>query len=368
MTNKWKPSKLGLTLIAYFAIAIGIGMFSYGFLSTTSLAVAQRAVEKNNIMVEELDKKDIGYWIEMPSFLGAAVVTISILLFMIKEKLSYIISINKSIQSLEGGNLSERVEILGDDELADLAESINSMAIAIESHIDNEEILKKKNAEMVSALSHDIRTPLTSIISYIDFIKEGKCDDIEKQNKYLDIIQSKAYQIKSITDELFERATMMNREGFEEEIVYTNDNKIIKSNPNKKESIDCGLLIIQIIDEKQDELEEQGFSINLEIGNLRSFNMEVDINDMNRIFDNICSNISKYADKNHRIYFKIENTDEKLFINESNYIDESEKAVESHGIGIKSCKNIILSYGGRIDTQVNSNVFEINIEIPLNIY
>lgn len=340
---------MGVTLITYFAIAIGIGIFSYGFLSTTSLAVAHKAAEKSDIIVGDLHGDELLYWIEAPSVLGAIVVTISILLFMLQEKFSYIVSINKSIQSLEGGNLSERVEILGDDELSDLAESINSMAESIEANIKNEEILRRKNAEIVSSLSHDIRTPLTAIISYIDFIKDDKCEDVEKQSRYLDIIQSKAYQIKAMTDELFEQSYKMND----------------SDNTNGKEIIDCGLLLIQLMDEKEDELENEGFSVNVEIEEMKSFKMKMNINDMCRIFDNICSNIVKYGNRNKAVGFKISNKEDILEIYQSNSIGESDKLIESHGVGIKSCKKIIESYNGAIEIKSCGKIFELKIIIPL---
>lgn len=343
-----KLSRLGIVLISYFIIAIVIGVFSFGFLNTTTLAVAYRFVEEGNVVAGNLQGEYLYSWITIASIIGAIVVGIAILLFMLQEKFSYIIDINNTIQCLEAGNLSKRVDLIGSDELSDLAESINKMADSIEKYISTEEKLKNENADMVASLSHDIRTPLTSIISYIDFIKNGQCKEVGKQEKYIDIIQSKAYQIKSITDELFERASMMNNEGHE---------KVL-------EKIDCAVLLMQILHEKQVELEEEGFIIEIHREKLKSFEVDIDVNDIVRIFENIFSNIIKYGDKGKPVKFEISNTKKSFKIYESNFIKESLNNVESHGIGIKSCRQIVSYYGGAINVGVNSHIFEISVEIP----
>ena len=347
LIKSYRPSGLGIALISYFIVAIAIGIFSFGFLNTTTLAVAYRFIEEGNVVVGNMQGEYLYIWINIASIIGATIVGIAVLLFMLREKFSYIIDINNTIQCLEGGDLSKRVALIGDDELSDLAESINNMATTMEAHIKAEEKLKTENADMVAALSHDIRTPLTSIISYIDFIKNGKCEDVSKQEKYIDIIQSKAYQIKAITDELFERASIMNNEVHERSL----------------EKIDCGLLLMQILDEKQEELEEEGFIIEIDSEELNSFEMEIDIHDVARIFENISSNIIKYADNSKVVKFIISNTKDSFKIYESNFIDESEKPVESHGIGIKSCEHIANSYGGTMSVQCNEDIFEIELII-----
>lgn len=91
---------------------------------------------------------------------------------------------------------------MGSDELSSLALSINDMSAAVKQSLDAQNELKKQNYDIVTSISHDIRTPLTSVICYLDMLADGKVQNAEKAAGYLKSARQKAYQIKDLTDNL----------------------------------------------------------------------------------------------------------------------------------------------------------------------
>lgn len=94
----------------------------------------------------------------------------------------------------------------GQHEISQLAADINDMAKTLEQQIELEKELKQQNIQMIRSLSHDLRTPLTAVISYLDIIKQEK--DKGEQTKYLEIVSSKAFQIKYLIDQLFRQCVV----------------------------------------------------------------------------------------------------------------------------------------------------------------
>ena len=102
-----------------------------------------------------------------------------------KKLVKDILEIKKGIQILEGGNLTFEIQSKRKDEITDLVNSINRMSKELDFQRKEEEILKQKNYDLVTSISHDIRTPLTTVNSYIDLIIERKYSDAKELNRFL---------------------------------------------------------------------------------------------------------------------------------------------------------------------------------------
>lgn len=92
---------------------------------------------------------------------------IFIMLFFINKKTSYVGTLENEIKILEGGDLNYRITIKGNDELSSLAQSINEMRKSFIERLENENQARVANSELVTAMSHDLRTPLTALIGYV---------------------------------------------------------------------------------------------------------------------------------------------------------------------------------------------------------
>ena len=328
-------------------LSVIIAWFTFAFLYTMSSSVVLKFEEGRYYGQGSGLGIELGYFIETICFVGAGIVFFVVFIYLIGQKFSYILEINQAIQQLEGGKLDYRLEVKGEDEISDLADSLNNMAERLEGYLQNEEKPTQERIELVQSLSHDIRTPLTAIISYTEFIKDHKYNDLEKLESYVSVIQSKAYQIKELTELLL-------------------DHNQGTLSPDERHIFDGKLLIKQLIEEYQETLEEEGFKRVQMYWDEKAFQTSLEPQDMVRIFDNLISNIIKYAELAEEVIFKIEVEQGFLTIRQTNKMrTQHPLGVESHGIGIKSIRQLADKYNGQLN--IKESGMEYSIEIRLHI-
>ena len=124
---------------------------------------------------------------------------------------------------------------------------------------------------------------------------------------------------------------------------------------------DGKLLINQLVEDFKLELEDD-YNLNINLDNLKDFNINIDINELIRIFDNLISNIKKYSDKDVNL---IISNDKGLLIKQFNNIKKINDEVEHNNIGINSIKRIAQNYEGYVNVIKDNNYFEINIFLNL---
>lgn len=285
------------------------------------------------------------------TFLGVAIsffFFILIMSFFINRKTSYIGMLEKEIKILEGGNLDYQITLRGADELSSLAQSINEMRKSFIERLESEDKARLANSELVTAMSHDLRTPLTALMGYLDIIEYKKYKSDENLTEYIHNSREKAYQIKHLSDKLFEYFTVFNAN---EEVL-------------ELESFDGNQLIDQIIDEQLLMLQINGFHFEFDSCDT-PFDIEVNLISIRRVFDNIFSNITKYADKSLPVKIKSYVKNQLLFIDIENSINHNLKAVNGTGIGMKTCEKIIEKHKGKIAVTRNENIYSIHISLQL---
>lgn len=199
-------------------------------------------------------------------------------MFGIRRKIRYINQLSRDIEILEGGNLEYEVYTQGNDEITNLAKGLNAMRISFKNQIREVECLTKINQEMVTEISYDLRTPLTSVLLYAEILQNKKCTDEEEKQKYLDKIIKKIQFMKNLSDRLLEYSAYHVEERHVQ-AEYMSSHK-------------------GLYDELSDMchyLEEQGLKVKADMqwekGNILIYEEY-----LIRILDNISSNILKYAD------------------------------------------------------------------------
>lgn len=273
---------------------------------------------------------------------------IILILFFINKKITYIGLLENEIKILEGGDLTYPITIGSNDELSSLAQSINDMRKSFIERLENEDEAKLANSELITALSHDLRTPLTALVGYLDIIEYKKYKTDEAFNQYIHNSREKAYQIKYLSDKLFEYFTVFNtRDSLEFEVFNGNE------------------LLEQLIQEQIFMLDNKGFQFDITSSDT-PFSLEINLISMRRVFDNIFSNISKHADSSKVIKVNYYVKNKELFITVENKINNI-KSADSTGIGLKTCKKIIESHKGNICISKTGDTFLVIITLNIHI-
>ncbi len=233
------------------------------------------------------------------------------------------------------------------DEIGDLYNSVEKMRRSIIYHYQKEKQTLDANKELITNMSHDIRTPLTSIIGYNEIMlnTDASVDDMKKYASYsLD----KANQLKDMSDKLFKYF-----------LVYNSDNIAADL-----KSTSVTLLLQQIIGEQSFLLKQQGFDVSFNC-RIEDVQINTDAVLLKRVFDNIFSNVSKYGDAAQPV--KIDVLREKSFIKITviDYISKDVPNVKGTGIGLKSCESIMHSLGGKFETTILDDMFVSTIVISL---
>ena len=128
------------------------------------------------------------------------------------------------LQEISRGNLAHRVSVKSEDEIGSLAYNINNMAQALQDKIEKERQIEKDKNEMITNISHDLRTPLTSTMGYVRLVKAGQWDNKKEMDEHLQIAYGKSEQLKVLFDNLFEYPTIAQDPlDFKKEIVGMND-------------------------------------------------------------------------------------------------------------------------------------------------
>lgn len=274
-------------------------------------------------------------------------IIISFVLFLIltilgiRKKILYINQLSQDIEILEGGNLEYDVHVEGNDEIATLAKGLNMMKISFKNQIQQVECLTKANQEMITKISHDLRTPLTSVLLYTEILQNEKYEDKEHRQEYLDKIVKKVQYMKDLSDRILKYST------------YSLEERYI---PTKYISLYSALY-----DELSDMcyyLEKQGLKIKT---NLRWKKGQIYIYEeyLIRILDNIASNILKYTDKQKIVLIWDEYFIDEMCITFENTCRSKINNTDSHNIGIQNIKMMIKEMNGSCEVIQNEEIFHI---------
>lgn len=229
--------------------------------------------------------KYVKYYFYVALFVSLLIFFLPTFIF-IKRKVKYINILKQEVLNMSQGNLSHAMTIMSHDELAILAQEMDTLRITLASNYQNEARIKESHQEMITCLSHDLRTPLTALRGYLDILCLHCYKDEKQMDHYLNSCIEKTEQIKDLSNKTFEYS-----------LVY-NDDLIPSLETISSESF------IQYIEEHLEYLELEGFKIEKEI-TISSVQLQLDLSMMKRMMDNICSNIQKYARKEQPIYLQI---------------------------------------------------------------
>lgn len=261
--------------------------------------------------------------------------------------------------SLTLGNPEPDLRIKGHSEMAELAGNIHILKHGVETSQVEQAKSERMKTELITNVSHDLRTPLTSIITYTELLKKSELREGERRS-YVDIIDRKSKRLKVLIEDLFDASKMASG-----------------SIDLVKEKVDLTQLLEQALAENDERIKGSSLQFRVTKPN-ESVYCVVDGQKIWRVFDNLIGNILKYAMDNTRVYFvleSIENQVRVVFKNISEYDlndsaddlferfkrgDES-RHTEGSGLGLAIAKSIIDLHEGSMDIEVDGDLFKVTI-------
>lgn len=274
-------------------------------------------------------------------------IVVSFLLFFfltmvgIRKKIVYLNQLSRDIEILEGGNLEYEVHVRGKDEISDLAKGLNAMKASFKNQIEEVESLTRTNQEMVTEISHDLRTPLTAVLLYAEILQSGKYGKEEERQDYLHKMIRKIQHMKELSDKLLAYSV-----GASEEKAVSFSWFSARNGLYDELSDMCSYLEEQGIKVKADLRWEEG----------RIFICEEYIV---RILDNIASNILKYADAQAFVLVWDEYYENMMYITFENVCSDESGGGESYSIGMRNVKMMMEEMKGNCEVTQDNEHFRI---------
>lgn len=292
-----------------------------------------------------------------------SVLTIVFFLLLIKGNIRYLEEIRSVLDDVSDGNLDIHIPVRTTDELGIMAQSVNDMAYKLKTSIEEERALEKTKNDLITSISHDLRTPLTSILGYLELIHRMEAWDQEKLTKYSSIALKQCMDLKSLIEDLFEYTKVSNAD-VKLNLIHVNLSELV-------EQVVLGFI---------PEFQEAGMDYRLIFPNSK-VSIYADPTLLTRVFDNLIRNAIMYGKKGNYVDIKLYQEDDSAVIQIINYgepipeadiphvfeklyrVDKSQSSDGGTGIGLAIVKSIIDLHKGSIHVESTeySTVFEVRL-------
>lgn len=269
---------------------------------------------------------------------------LGIVLFFVRRKMREVLTLEQEILLMASGDLTHTVPVYSNDEIGILARELNNLRISLNDNILREQESRKANQDLITALSHDLRTPLTILTGYLEVIKLQR--NPQKQEEYLERCLKKTSDIKELTDQMFNYA------------LVSEENEVPKMSWISTD------YIMQCIQENCDFVELAGFSCRLEVADATGI-LLTDKTMIKRIFTNLFSNILKYGDKGTEIKISGNMRNQKFEIKVENAIKKERSDIGSNNIGLRNVQHMMHMMDGELILNTSENLFCIKLLFPL---
>ncbi|BDR79076.1 two-component sensor histidine kinase [Clostridium tetani] len=279
------------------------------------------------------------------------------------KKTAMVNKIVKGTEEMVAGNLDYTIDENDKGLLGKLAHNINNMKKGFKKSVESQVKSERLKSELITNVSHDLKTPLTSIINYVDLLKS---EDLSKEdmNVYIQILDKKSKRLKVLIEDLFE-ASKISSGSIELNI----------------EKVDISEILRQALGEFHEKIESSSlnFKVNMENDGIYA---NLDGKKTWRVFENLIGNILKYSMKNSRVYIDLETEGNKAMVTMKNIsayemdfnteeiferFKRGDKARKSDGsgLGLAIAKSIVELQGGNMDIVIDGDLFKVIIEFSL---
>lgn len=296
---------------------------------------------------------------------GILIFTI-IFLFLQRKTAKDIETLARGVKQISAGDFHTEIAISGEGELAHIAESIRLMEEELSAHIEKERENEQSKTDLITNIAHDLRTPLTSILGYLDLLRNNQMVPEEMKKHYIEIVYNKALRLQKLIEELF---------GFTK-LSYGKLNMNIST-------LDLVQLLSQLVEESYPNFEKNNLAYDFS-ANVKSLLIEGDGDLLARLFDNLISNAIKYGAEGKRVLIRLRKEKEAVSIQVLNFgyvIPEKELpllfdkfyrveysrslSTGGTGLGLAIVKNIVDMHHGNITVQSDMGGTRFTVTLPL---
>ena len=273
----------------------------------------------------------------------------------------------EGIETIKNGDSKYRIDTTQlHGENLKLADSVNSIGVGIRNAVESSMKDEKLKTDLITNVSHDIKTPLTSIITYVDLLKRENINDQRIQG-YIDILDSKSQRLKQLIDDLVEASKI--------------------SSGNITIQLDT-INFVELVRQSIGEFSEKFVASNLHVVTKmpeEPMLIDADSGQLWRVMENLFQNISKYAMHGTRVYIEMEQEGEGIYKKNvfsaknisAKYLEveaedlterfirgDQSRQTEGSGLGLSIAKNLIEVQGGEFEIQVDGDLFKAIIKFP----
>ncbi|NFG61413.1 histidine kinase dimerization/phospho-acceptor domain-containing protein [Clostridium sp. CMCC3677] len=259
------------------------------------------------------------------------------------------------------GNYNNKIDVKGAIILKDIANNVMNIEDGLDKAIDKAVKSEKMKGELITNVSHDLKTPLTSIINYIDLLDKENVSEEDKK-RYLEILKERSLRLKVLIEDLFEASKAASG-----------------TLELDMENLDLVALIRQTIGEFENEIEKSNLQFIKNIPE-KKLSIYADGKKTFRVFQNLISNILKYSMKNSRVYIEVFEENEYIsivFKNISEYqVDfteeeilerfkrgDSSRTTEGSGLGLSIAKSLVELQGGQFTISIDGDLFKVVVNL-----
>lgn len=268
-------------------------------------------------------------------------------LIAFRRTVGYMRQISLEIQAMEGGDLDRPITVRGDNDLTALAEGLDAMRLALRTQQEREAQTYAANQALISQMSHDLRTPLTTLLIYTEILRYRKYQGEEQLRAYLDKIDGKAQQIKQLAENLLEYS------------LAAQDRPVEMEPPRP-----AGEVLGPLLQETAAFLEQYGFRLQQELG-FGEGRVAVHTPYLRRILDNLSSNILKYASLEEPLLLRAQEREGRLLLSLRNRAAPRRDPQGSSHVGLSSVRAMMEKMGGSTRVELEGGVFQITLAFPL---
>ncbi|MEK4523583.1 MFS domain-containing histidine kinase [Psychrobacillus sp. FSL W7-1493] len=296
-------------------------------------------------------------WIPCTLFIGIPV------LFILLSRMAYLNRIIGKTEEMVKGNDGSEIKVKGRSPIAKLASNVNDLRGRVQTSQIEQVKSERLKTELITNVSHDLRTPLTSIITYTDLLKNPDITE-EERASYIAILDKKSLRLKTLIEDLFEVSKM------------ASGNMELD-----KRKVDLTQLLQQAVAEHQEDIDKSGLDYRVTIGT-KPIMSYVDGQKWWRVLDNLIINTLKYSLLNTRVYINLDQSDGHavfVFKNIAKYElgddvaelterfkrADTSRHTEGSGLGLAIAQSIVDLHGGSLVTEVDGDLFKVTVKIPV---
>lgn len=291
--------------------------------------------------------------------MAGALIMIALVLILVPRELSKYEKVRTGISELQRGNFTYKVPDLGIGELGRLANSVNSISEAQDIAIQNELKSQRLRTDLISNVSHDIRTPLTSVVSYVDLLKKEGLTSPHAE-EYLNIISEKTNRLQKLTDDLFEAAKASSGDI-----------------PVTIEKLDMNAIVGQALAELDESINKNNIEVIL-TNHAENSLVYADGKLLWRVIENILTNVAKYSLNGTRAYMDIYDRDDNIILEVKNMSKDqlnissqellerfkrgdSSRNTEGSGLGLAIASDLTALMGGNFEISIDGDLFKATV-------